>query len=69
MVELYFLARNRGRVFTREELLDKVWDYEYFGDAATVTVHVRRLRSKIERDPARPAYVKTVWGVGYKFEG
>jgi DNA-binding response OmpR family regulator len=65
---LLFLARGRGRVFTREELLDKVWDYEYFGDPGTVTVHVRRLRSKIEHDPARPTHVKTVWGVGYKFE-
>ncbi len=65
---LYFLARARGRVFTREELLNKVWDYEYFGDQSTVTVHIRRLRSKIETDPARPAHIKTVWGVGYKFE-
>ncbi|HLZ71962.1 MAG TPA: response regulator transcription factor [Dehalococcoidia bacterium] len=65
---LHFLAGSVGRAFTREELLNKVWDYEYFGDANTVTVHVRRLRSKIETDPARPAYVKTVWGIGYKFE-
>jgi DNA-binding response OmpR family regulator len=66
---LLFMARAHGRVFTRAELLDKVWDYEYFGDAGTVTVHIRRLRSKIEADPARQAYVKTVWGVGYKFDG
>ena len=66
---LYFLARSRGKVFTRTELLDKVWDYEYAGDDSTVTVHIRRLRSKIEPDPARPAHIKTVWGVGYKFEG
>ena len=65
---LLFLARAAGRVFTREELLNKVWDYEFAGDASTVTVHVRRLRSKVEVDPARPAHVKTVWGVGYKFE-
>jgi DNA-binding response OmpR family regulator len=65
---LYFLARNPGQVFSREQLLDQVWDYEFVGDASTVTVHVRRLREKIEADPVRPRYVKTVWGVGYKFE-
>ncbi len=65
---LYFLARDKGHVFTREELLNQVWDYEYFGDPSTVTVHIRRLRSKIEPDPARPSHIKTVWGVGYKFE-
>ncbi|MHB8575153.1 MAG: response regulator [Dehalococcoidia bacterium] len=66
---LHFLAKSRGRVFTRAELMDKVWDYEYAGDSGTVTVHIRRLRSKIEPDPARPSHIKTVWGVGYKFEG
>jgi DNA-binding response OmpR family regulator len=65
---LHFLARNAGQVFTREQLLDQVWDYAYFGDTSTVTVHVRRLREKVEPDPMRPRYVKTVWGVGYKFE-
>ncbi|MBI3964798.1 MAG: response regulator transcription factor [Chloroflexi bacterium] len=65
---LYFLARNAGQVFTREQLLDKVWDYHYYGDASTVTVHVRRVREKVEPDPQRPRFVKTVWGVGYKFE-
>jgi two-component system response regulator ResD len=65
---LHFLAKSAGRAFTRAELLDKVWDYEYFGDAGTVTVHIRRLRGKIEADPARPAHIKTVWGIGYKFE-
>lgn len=65
---LYFLADHAGQVFTREQLMDHVWDYQYAGDASTVTVHVRRLREKIERDPERPRYVKTVWGVGYKFE-
>jgi DNA-binding response OmpR family regulator len=65
---LYFLAKSAGRAFTRAELLDKVWDYEYFGDAGTVTVHIRRLRGKIETDPARPAHIKTVWSIGYKFE-
>jgi DNA-binding response OmpR family regulator len=65
---LHFLARNAGQVFTREQLLDQVWDYAYYGDTSTVTVHVRRLREKVEPDPMRPRYVKTVWGVGYKFE-
>jgi len=65
---LYFLASRPQEVFTRTQLLDQVWDYSYYGDTSTVTVHVRRLREKIEPDPMRPRYVKTVWGVGYKFE-
>jgi len=65
---LYFLARNPGQVFTREQLLDNVWDFEWYGDHSTVTVHIRRLREKIEPNPVRPRYVKTVWGVGYKLE-
>jgi DNA-binding response OmpR family regulator len=65
---LLYLARNAGQVFSRDQLLDAVWDYDFAGDAGTVTVHMRRLREKIEEDPARPRYLKTVWGVGYKFE-
>lgn len=65
---LHFLAANPGRVYSREQLLDRVWDYRYPGDTSTVTVHVRRLRSKTEEDPGRPRHVKTVWGVGYKFD-
>lgn len=65
---LYFLASHPQEVFTRTQLLDQVWDYSYYGDTSTVTVHVRRLREKIEKDPMRPRYIKTVWGVGYKFE-
>jgi DNA-binding response OmpR family regulator len=65
---LEFLARHPGQVFSRDELLDKVWDWSYASDGGTVTVHIRRLRQKIEADPERPRYVKTVWGVGYKFE-
>ncbi len=65
---LWFLASNPGQVFTREQLLDKVWDYSFFGEMSTVTVHVRRLREKVEIDPMRPRHIKTVWGVGYKFE-
>jgi DNA-binding response OmpR family regulator len=65
---LYFLARNPGQVFTRAQLLDKVWGYEFYGDASTVTVHIRRLREKIEVNPAEPRQLATVWGIGYKFE-
>lgn len=65
---LYFLASSPGQVFSRDQLMNHVWDYAYAGDASTVTVHVRRVREKIEADPERPRYLKTVWGVGYKFE-
>ena len=65
---LFFLARHAGQVFSREQLLDNVWDFEFPGDSSTVTVHMRRLRSKVETDPSRPRHLKTVWGVGYKFE-
>ncbi len=64
---LAFLMRNPGRVFAREELLHRVWGWE-FGDLSTVTVHVRRLREKIEADPAAPRLVTTVWGAGYRFD-
>jgi DNA-binding response OmpR family regulator len=62
-----FLANHPRRVFTRDELLEQVWGYTY-GDRSTVTVHVRRLREKIEADPTRPQHVATVWGVGYRFD-
>lgn len=65
---LHFLASHPDRVFTRDQLLTQVWDYSYGGDTSTVTVHIRRLRSKVETDPEKPRHVKTVWGVGYKFE-
>ena len=65
---LIYLAGHPGQVFSREQLMDAVWDYEFVADASTVTVHMRRLRSKVEVDPSRPRYLKTVWGVGYKFE-
>jgi DNA-binding response OmpR family regulator len=65
---LWFLARHPRQVFTRNQLLDQVWGLEFYGDDSTVTVHVRRLREKIEPDPANPTYVQTVWGIGYKFE-
>ena len=65
---LHFLASNPGQVFTRDQLLDQVWDFAFGGDDSTVTVHIRRLRAKVEADPSRPRHLKTVWGVGYKFE-
>jgi DNA-binding response OmpR family regulator len=65
---LFYLASHPGQVFSRERLMDAVWDYDFAGDPSTVTVHVRRLRAKLEADPSRPRYLKTVWGAGYKFE-
>ena len=64
---LAFLIRHPGQVFGRQELMRMVWGWE-FGDLSTVTVHVRRLRGKIEQDAAHPRYLKTVWGVGYRFD-
>jgi DNA-binding response OmpR family regulator len=62
------LANNPGRVFSREELLDKVWGYDYFGDGRLVDVHVRRLRTKVEHDAANPRHVVTVRGLGYRLQ-
>jgi DNA-binding response OmpR family regulator len=64
---LVFLASHPRQVFTRQQLLDHVWDIGYFGDASTVTVHIRRLREKVELDPGQPHHIRTVWGIGYKF--
>ena len=66
---LAFLMRNRGRAFTRDQLLAQVWGYEYAGDTRTVDVHIRWLREKVERDPSNPELVETVRGVGYRFKG
>ena len=66
---LVFLARNKGFVFSREQLLDKVWGYDYAGDTRTIDVHIRWLRQKIETDPAHPRVILTVRGTGYKLEG
>ena len=66
---LVFLTRNKGLVFSREQLLDKVWGYDYAGDTRTVDVHIRWLRQKIESDPAHPRNLLTVRGAGYKLEG
>jgi two-component system, OmpR family, response regulator ResD len=65
---LLFLVRHPGQVFSRNQLMDAVWQYSFYSDTSTVTVHIRRLRSKIEHDPARPERIQTVWGVGYRFQ-
>ncbi len=64
---LHFLAQNTNKVFTRDQLLDEIWGYEFFGDSRTVDVHIKRIREKIEGED-RNWHLKTVWGVGYKFE-
>jgi DNA-binding response OmpR family regulator len=64
---LLFLARHPGQAFTREELMDHVWQYAFYTDTSTVTVHIRRLRAKLEADPDAPRWIETVWGVGYRF--
>ncbi len=64
---LFFLASNPSHVFSRDQLMNRVWGYEAALDTGTVTVHVRRLREKIERDPSKPRRLETVWGVGYRF--
>ena len=65
---LLFLARHPGQVFSRNQLMDAVWQYSFYSDTSTVTVHIRRLRAKIEADPAAPRHIQTVWGVGYRFQ-
>jgi two-component system response regulator ResD len=64
---LLYLARNPGRAFSRNQLMDAVWQYAFYNDTSTVTVHIRRLRAKIEPDPSEPRFIQTVWGVGYRF--
>jgi two-component system, OmpR family, response regulator ResD len=64
---LLFFARNPGQVFTRDQLMERVWDMSFYTDTTTVTVHIRRLRAKVEPDPSQPEWVQTVWGVGYRF--
>ena len=65
---LWFLASHPRRVFARDQLMERVWGYAAALDTGTVTVHIRRLREKIESDPARPVHLQTVWGVGYRFD-
>jgi two-component system, OmpR family, response regulator ResD len=64
---LFFLARHPGQVFSRDQLMDRVWQFSFYTDTTTVTVHIRRLRSKIEPQPSKPEWIETVWGVGYRF--
>ncbi len=65
---LTFLAQNPNHVFTKEELFSKIWDMESIGDIATVTVHIKKIREKIELNTAKPQYIETIWGVGYRFK-
>ena len=65
---LTFLAENPNRVFTKEELFREIWDMDSIGDIATVTVHIKKIREKIEFDTAKPQYIETIWGVGYRFK-
>ena len=65
---LSFLASHPDRVFTKDELFREIWDMESFGDIATVTVHIKKIREKIEEDAAKPQYIETIWGKGYRFK-
>lgn len=65
---LTFLAENPNRVYTKEELFQNIWDMESIGDIATVTVHIKKIREKIEADTSKPQYIETIWGVGYRFK-
>ena len=65
---LTFLAENPNRVFTKEELFREIWDMESIGDIATVTVHIKKIREKVEFNTAKPQYIETIWGVGYRFK-
>ncbi len=65
---LTFLAQNPNHVFTKEELFQKIWDMDSVGDIATVTVHIKKIREKIEMNTAKPQYIETIWGVGYRFK-
>ena len=65
---LAYLAARPGRVFSRDQLMEAVWDYPFFTDTSTVTVHIRRLRAKLDDDPSEPRFIETVWGVGYRLK-
>ncbi len=66
---LYYLASNANQALSREKIFEEIWGYDDYGDINTVTVHIRKIREKIEKDPSAPTYIETVWGVGYKFKG
>ena len=65
---LEFLMRNRGRVLTRTQIIDRIWGSDYVGDTKTLDVHIKRIRAKVEKDPANPTFIHTVRGLGYKLE-
>ena len=65
---LNLLSSNPNRVYSKEQLFNQIWGYDDFGDTNTVTVHIRKIRMKIEKDSKQPVFIKTIWGVGYKFE-
>lgn len=65
---LYFLAKNPNRVFTKEELFQEIWGFSSVGDIATVTVHIKKIREKVEKNTNKPEYIETIWGVGYRFK-
>ncbi|WIF98855.1 response regulator transcription factor [Pontibacillus chungwhensis] len=65
---LWFLVQHESQVFSRSHLIERLWGFDYEGDTNTINVHIRKLREKVEEDPAHPVYIKTVWGIGYKFE-
>lgn len=65
---LLYLATHPGQVFSRNQLMDAIWQYPFYTDTSTVTVHIRRLRAKIEADPSEPLHLQTVWGIGYRFQ-
>ena len=65
---LTFLAQNPNHVFTKDELFKEIWDMDSIGDIATVTVHIKKIREKIEYDTSKPQYIETIWGVGYRFK-
>lgn len=66
---LHYLMLNKNQALSREKIFDEIWGYNEFGDINTVTVHMRKIREKIEKDPSTPEYIETVWGIGYKFKG
>ena len=66
---LYYLMSNKNQALSREKIFDEIWGYNEYGDINTVTVHVRKIREKIEENPSEPTYIETVWGIGYKFKG
>ena len=66
---LLYLSQNPGRVLTREQIIDRIWGHDYFGDTKTLDVHIKRIRSKIEKNPNNPEIIQTIRGLGYKFEG